>query len=54
MLQIFFEWLLIGGLLATALAVSRALMRRAARRRQQEQLVAAALRCVRPLDLSER
>jgi len=54
MLQIFLQWLLIGALLASAMALSRTLLRRAARRRQQSQQLAAALRCVRPLDLSER
>ncbi|HYB50511.1 MAG TPA: hypothetical protein VED47_05310 [Burkholderiaceae bacterium] len=53
MLQIFTQWLIIGVLLATALFVLRALLRRAAARRQQIQLLTAALRCIRPLDLGD-
>lgn len=53
MLQIFLQSLAIGALLATALFTLRALARRAAARRQKIQLVTAALRCIRPLDLGE-
>jgi len=54
MLQIFLQSLLIGALLATGVASARALLRHAGARRQQDQLATQALRCVRPLDLSER
>ncbi|HXW65990.1 MAG TPA: hypothetical protein VEK74_12965 [Burkholderiaceae bacterium] len=53
MLQIFLQSLLIGALLATALFIARALLRRAAARREQIARVTGALRCIRPLDLGE-
>ncbi|SPE27539.1 exported hypothetical protein [Burkholderiales bacterium] len=53
MLQLFLQSLLIGALLAAAVATVGALLRRAAARKQQGLLAGQALRCVRPLDLSE-
>jgi len=53
MLEIFLQSLAIGALVASGLFLARMLLRRAALRRQKIQLVTAALRCIRPLDLGE-